>query len=324
LTTILVTGVGAIIGYGLLRSLRATGRPLRLVGADIHADAVGQAWADAFVQAPLTSSPGYLEWLESVVARHRVDLVIPGIEQDLHRYSDDRATIQRWSSRIVLNDARLIDLSRDKWLMHGELEAIGEPSVIPSFDRGVFDDLAARLGLPFLLKPRRSYASKGIVVVTDRDVFDAHAHRLGSVLIAQPIVGSPEQEYTVGVFGDGHGRACASIALRRKLAADGSTAKAWVSADRELEPVVERLCRHFRPVGPTNFQFRLASDGWKLLEINPRVSSSTSLRAAFGYNEAAMCIDYFLHGKAPSQPALRPGFAARYIEDYVVHDRDHF
>lgn len=324
MTTILVTGVGAIIGYGVLRSLRATGRDLRLVGTDIYPDAVGQAWCDTFVQAPLTSSPGYLDWLNEIVNAHEIDLIIPGIEQDLHRHSDSRQIIEQWRSRVVLNKARLIDLSRDKWLMHEELTAINEPSKIPSYSEGSFDALTGRLGLPFLLKPRRSYASKGLVVVSSRADFDAHAHRLGDHLIAQPIIGTADQEYTVGVFGDGRGGICASIALRRILAADGSTAKAWVCHPDGLDPVLARLCTHFMPAGPTNLQFRLDRDGWKLLEINPRVSSSTSVRTAFGYNEAAMCIDFFLNGEIPDQPRIRNGFATRYIEDHIIYDRNNF
>ena len=322
MTTVLVTGVGAIIGYGLLRTLRATNRPLRLVGTDIYPDAVGQAWSDVFVQAPLTSSPDYLDWLKSVVDSHQVDLIIPGIEQDLHRYSDAREVMESWRARTVLNQARLIDLSRDKWLMHEELVSIGEPSVIQSCGAGTFEQLASLLGLPFILKPRRSYASKGIVIVADESTFDFHKHRLGETLIAQPIVGSADQEYTVGVFGDGRGRASASIALQRNLASDGSTAKARVCEPEGLSEVVDRLCRHFMPIGPTNLQFRLGDDGWKLLEINPRVSSSTSLRAAFGYNEGAMCIDFFCHGNLPYQPVLRRGSATRFIEDHVTYDRD--
>ena len=62
--TVLVTGVGAIIGYGILRSLRKTKNKVRLIGADIYPDAVGQAWADDFVLAPPTSSDNYLDWLE--------------------------------------------------------------------------------------------------------------------------------------------------------------------------------------------------------------------------------------------------------------------
>lgn len=53
--TVMVTGVGAIMGYGLLKSLRAADPSLRLIGADIFDDAVGQAWCDVFEQAPLTA-----------------------------------------------------------------------------------------------------------------------------------------------------------------------------------------------------------------------------------------------------------------------------
>jgi len=76
-------------------------------------------------------------------------------------------------------------------------------------------------------------------------------------------------------------------------------------------------------MGPTNFQFRRHQGSYLLLEINPRVSSSTSLRAAFGVNDAAMCVEYFLEGRTPSPRPMESGFAVRYIEDVVIHDRDH-
>jgi carbamoyl-phosphate synthase large subunit len=178
------------------------------------------------------------------------------------------------------------------------------------------------LGLPFLLKPRRGYASKGIVIVNSEADFDLVKHKLGSELIAQAMVGSDDSEFTVGIFGDGDGAVCSAITLRRLLSVDGSTAKAWVEKHASLDAVVESLCRHFQPLGPTNLQFRRVDDGWKLLEINPRISSSTSIRTAFGYNESKMSLDYFLHGKTIVQPSLKRGSASRYIADRVTYDSD--
>ncbi len=324
MTTVMVTGVGAIIGYGLLRSLRAARPEVRLIGTDIYPDAVGQAWCDAFEQAPYTADPQYLDWLKETVEKHRVDLLIPGIEQDVHRFSDDRNRIGSFGCKLALNHARLIDLSRDKWAMHQELAALGDDTRIPSHLSGDYDTLVEQLGLPFILKPRRSYASKGMMRVKCREDFDAHKARLGEYLMAQPVVGTDDEEYTVAVFGDGQGNTCASITLQRRLAQDGSTAKAWVRNIDSLDGVVSRLCAHFCPVGPTNLQFRRVGEGWKLLEINPRVSSTSSIRSAFGYNEAAMSVAFFLAGELPRQPEIRRGFATRFIEDYVVHDRDHF
>lgn len=312
------------MGYGLLRSLRAARPDVVLVGTDIYPDAVGQAWCDIFIQAPLTADPGYLEWLEQAVEKYQVDLLIPGIEQDVHKLSDSRRRLSSLRAALAINSASLIDLSRDKWAMDQALLNLGDASRIPSLYSGDFASLSDALGLPFILKPRRSYASKGLIRVHNEHDFLPHRHRLGEHLIAQAIIGSDEEEFTIGAFGDGQGHVCASICMQRRLAQDGSTAKAWIQHHPALDETVERLCMHFKPIGPTNLQFRKDGSEWKLLEINPRISSTSSLRTAFGYNEAVMCLDFYLNRQLPSQPMVRDGFAVRYVEDYVVYDRDHF
>lgn len=324
MTAVMVTGVGAIIGYGVLRSLRQSHSDIELVGCDIYDDAVGQAWCDEFVQAPLTSHPDYGQWLESTIARHEIDLVIPAIEQDVDYLSDHRSELIEIPSQFAINAQPLIELGRDKWNMDRELLAAGEQSRIPSLNHGSFETISEELGLPFLLKPRRGYASKGIVFVRDSATFDEHADRLGTELIAQRIIGHDDEEFTVSTFGDGSETLRTISCLRRRLAPDGSTVKAQ-SVDPHsvtgLMDATKRLTAQFRPVGPTNFQYRVTSDGCYLLEINPRISSSTSLRAAFGYNESAMAVEYYLRDETPSQPELRTGHAARYIEDVVTVDR---
>jgi len=56
----------------------------------------------------------------------------------------------------------------------------------------------------------------------------------------------------------------------------------------------------------------------KLLEINPRISSSTSIRSLLGYNESKMAVEYFLENKMIEQPDLKQGKVIRYIEDFLL------
>ena len=324
MTTVLVTGVGAIIGYGILRSFRTLEENIRLIGTDIYQNAVGQKWTDHFVVAPLTSSENYLSWLENVIVENNVDLVIPCIEQDVKFYSANREFFRGLKVSVALNDENLIDLSDDKWLMNEEIIKVNKAYAIPSSLDTNFDRLSNLYGLPFLLKPRKGYASKGIERVHNVDEFSKFVDKIGTDLMVQEIVGCDDKEYTVAVFGDGLGNISASITFRRELANDGSTAKAWVQQHNSLDAAVSLLCAHFKPIGPTNLQFRRTADAWKLLEINPRVSSTTSIRTSFGYNEARMCLSYYLEGKKITQPDISLGFAARYIEDCIVHDRDNF
>jgi carbamoyl-phosphate synthase large subunit len=93
----------------------------------------------------------------------------------------------------------------------------------------------------------------------------------------------------------------------------------------EFTQEIDELCHLLHPLGPTNFQFRRCLDGPTLLEINPRISSSTSIRMAFGYNESAMALDFFLDHRNPVQPPIRRGRAVRYIDERIFYeDSIHF
>ena len=82
--------------------------------------------------------------------------------------------------------------------------------------------------------------------------------------------------------------------------------------------MVTRLAAIFKPAGADQLS---VPHGWRNALSSgdqPRFSSSTSLRAAFGYNEAAMSVEYYLHGKRPETPKIRPGRGWRYYEDLVA------
>jgi carbamoyl-phosphate synthase large subunit len=317
---VLVSGASGIVGYGVLRSLRQAGQPCFLVGTSIYDDSVAPAFCDVFEQAPHTGAREYLDWLLATLRRHRIDLLIPGIEIDMYHWVDHVPEIHATGALPLLNEPELIALCKDKWGFYQQLAAAGMACVIESSLDQDFDALAAKFGLPFLLKPRRGFGSKGIVRVMSEDVFLKHRADIGAVLMVQPIVGNDEEEFTTSAYCDGLGGYFASMTLRRKLSRDGFTDKAEVAETAEFVPAMDELCRLFRPLGPTNFQFRRCTDGPKLLEINPRISSSTSIRTAFGYNESAMALNFFLDHRDPVQPAIRRGRAVRYTDEQIFYE----
>lgn len=315
---VLVTGVGAIIGYGVIKSLRATGRAVYIVGMDIFDDAVGQRWCDKFVKAKYAVDPDYIDFLQNVVRENQIDLVFFGTEQEIYRVSEARAEFGDEINKYIINHVEILELSKDKWMTREFLIKNGcEDVAIPSVIEGEFNEIAASYGTPFLLKPRSSYASKGIETVDCVEDFDFYKKRMGKQFMAQRLVGDKDHEYTVGVFGLGDGTYCGSISLKRKLSQEGATAKAEVVSDTLLTKTVQRLCQVFRPIGPTNLQFRFDQGVYRLLEVNPRISSSTSIRTAFGYNEAELCVSYFLNHQMV-EPKVKKGYATRYIDEVIV------
>ncbi len=317
---VLVSGASGIVGYGILRSLRQAGQPCFLVGTSIYDDSVAPAFCDVFEQAPATNAPEYLDWLIATLRKHRIDMLIPGIEIDMYHWVEHVPQIHATGALPLLNVPELIVLCKDKWGFYQRLVTAGVDCAIESSLNQDFASLAKKFGLPFLLKPRRGFGSKGIVRVTSEEVFLKHCTDIGAVLMAQPIVGNDEEEFTTSAFCDGRGGFFASMTLRRKLSRDGFTDKAEVSETTEFIQTINELCHLLRPYGPTNFQFRRCKGEVKLLEINPRISSSTSIRAAFGYNESAMAVDYFLRHQTPVQPEIRRGRAVRYTDEHIFYE----
>lgn len=320
---ILVTGVGAIIGYGIINSLRMTGRDLNIIGIDIYEDAVGQFFCDQFIQGKRADAPDYPAFLLEIIKKHHIHLVFFGTEQELYRVSDERELFTQYLDRLVLNNQQIIDLSKDKRATHLFLSN-HNIDVIPTIESGTFEEISQQLGLPFILKLRSSYASKGVFTIHDKRDYDYWTSKVTGKYIFQQIVGDDEHEYTAAVFGHANGTTEPFI-LRRKLSKDGATVKAVVEYIPSLYETIRQLTDLLPPVGPTNYQFRLHNGKYLLLEFNPRVSSSTSIRAAFGYNEAEMCIAHYVEKNTLTTPITTSGQAIRYISDWIRHEnRTHF
>ncbi len=318
--TVVVTAVGAIIGQGIVASLRRLDAPIRIIGVDRDANGIGRHWCDEFIAKPSCdeATPDYLEfWLE-LLQREAVSLVLPGLELDVRFFNEHRASFEATSTRVALNTSSLITLAEDKWDMNAALLEAGL-AVIPSTLSRNLDQCISELGaLPLLLKPRRGNGSRGIALLRDQADFDYWTSKSRDDFLIQKFVGTDEQEYTVGAFGLGDGTMLPPIVFRRKLSVAGNTQYAEVIDAPVVEDAVRQLARRFKPLGPTNYQFRLDGTTPYLLEINPRFSSSTSLRAAFGYNEAGMALDFYLYGREPAAPEIKRGRGWRYSEDLVV------
>lgn len=317
---ILVSGASGIIGYGILRSLKNSGKELTLVGTTIYIDSAAEGFCDIFEQAEPTNSPSYIDWLTKIINKHQIHFIIPGIEADMYKWVEHIDEIEKTGAKILLNNKDLIALCNDKWIFYQHLEKYGSAYTIDTSLESDFEILAGKFGLPFLLKPRCGHGSKGIVIVNDEEIFNKNKEYIGKVLMTQPIVGNEDEEYTTSAFCDGNGGFYAYMTLRRKLSKDGFTEKAEVVDLENIDEVLTILCKIFKPLGPTNFQFRKHQGVLKLLEINPRISSSTSIRMKFGYNESLMALEYFLEDKKPHQPMIRKGKAVRYIEDLMIYE----
>lgn len=317
--TILVTGVGAIIGYGIINSLKKSKYKINVIGADIYSDAVGRTWCNKFIQAERADSDSFENYLLSAISRYEIDLIILGIEQDIDKCNSIAGSIESAGSKLAINSNKALELFNNKGLTYDLLRELKLP-YLPYMDAGnaTINDVKNAIGLPCIVKKKTSYAGKGLRVIEN---LDEAALYIGDADYIFQKYENAGQEYTVSVFGLGDGSYVSPIALMRTLGPDGATHKASTISFDRFRHDVSSMCARACPVGPTNFQFIESRDGYrKLLEVNPRISSSTSIRQKLGVNESEMCIEYYLEGKTPSNRQVKKGSAQRYIDEIVEYD----
>ncbi len=319
--TVLVTGVGAIIGQGIIESLRRCQPPVFIIGIDRLANSVGAYLCDQFIRKPDAdeSSEGYLDFWRQLLISFNVDLVLPGIESDVVFLDLHREELGSLAA-LAINAPDVLAVCSNKLTTYTKLDGL-DVARIPTLVATMQSDLPSLGPGPYVLKPCSGNGSRGIHVVDNpQDFIDTLERHCSGHYIVQPYLGDPEHEFTASAFGLSGGASLTPIIFRRTLARAGYTNYAEVMPCADIEAAIGVLSAFFQPIGPTNYQFRLHQGTYYLLEINPRFSSSTSIKTAFGYNEAEMCIQFFLQGSSPNPPIIRKGHAWRIISDVIVHE----
>lgn len=312
---VLVTGAGALLGQGILRSLLDSTLEPELVAVDPSPLSAGLYWVERRHLVPMARDPRYLEVFESILAAERPDAVLVGTDVELGLLAAHRAELeQRWSTRVVVSSPRVVGIADDKYLTWQFLTDHGFPAPDSCLPGGE-EALIARVGFPLVVKPRVGARAIGMSVVHDRAQL-AHALTLAKDPVIQECVGTDADEYTAGTL-TFDGRCDASIVMRRDLR-DGNTYRAWVEAFPELNAEVRRLAEALGAFGPANFQFRLDDGRVKVFEINGRFSGTTPLRRHAGFNEVEMVLRKVLLGEPVVQPAVEPMTLLRHWTETVV------
>jgi carbamoyl-phosphate synthase large subunit len=309
--TVLVTAIGGGgVGEQILKALRMAGG-YRIVGTDVRRTAAQYALVDVAVTLPLADDPEYLDAVLAVAIRLGVTAIFPGSEAELRALSGARSRFESAGLFLPIQPAGVIETCMDKVATAKFLTAEGfsPPRFTQVRER---EDLRAVDWFPVVLKP----ASGG---GGSRDCFIAQSPRelellgeyilaSGAAMIAQEYVGTPDEEYTVGVLHDMDGNLINSIALHRRvegqlhtrvrvpnrsgraelgesLVISSGVSHGQLGAFPDVAGPCERIAAALGARGPLNVQCRLVAGEVRVFEINPRFSGTTSLRAMVGFNE---------------------------------------
>ena len=322
----LVTALGGG-GHGdqIIKALRlAPSNRYTIIGADANPKCPQAKLVDHFVTLPFASSPDYLTTLLSVCKEYRIDALFHGCEPELLTFSSNSSIIRDEGIFLPINAPELIDLCMDKARTNARLAELGFPApkytTITSLHQCDSIDW-----FPVVVKPSTGGGGSANVYIA-QDLFELRSllSYLGvttstQTFLVQEYVGTPDEEYTVGVLHDLDGNYINSIALRRhlksglsvrtsclnrtsrtdlgtKLVISSGVSQGDIGSFEEITTQCTAIANSLGSRGPLNFQCRFVDGKVSIFEINPRFSGTSSMRAMVGFNEPDLLIRHHILG----------------------------
>jgi carbamoyl-phosphate synthase large subunit len=346
----MLTGVGGG-GHGeqILKALRLGEVPYYVVGSDMSRFSSGLAAVDLPCLMPPASHPEYTETLLELCRAQEVEVLFHGSEPELKAISAGRQLFEDAGILVPINPPGVIETCLDKVRTMESLTAAG--FAVPDY-RAVrsLEDAEAFEHLPAVLKPSvGGGGSANLFLVQDRDELLACARQLLNIypeFIAQAYIGTPDDEYTVGVLTDLDGNLINSIAILRSilsalsnrikvpnrtsrddlgpvLAISSGVSQGRIGRFPEVTSQCERIALALGSRGPLNIQCRLVDGVVHPFEINPRFSGTTSLRAMVGYNEPDVLVRRHLLGETIEPHfSYGEGVIVRSLAESLIADAD--
>ena len=345
---VLVTAVGGgSQGNEVLKALRIAENRYRLVGVDMNPRSLGLYQTDASYIVPPARHPEYLAVVLELCRKEDVRVLIAGSDPELKVISDNRKRFADADILTLINDPGVIELCMDKWSTMRFLSENGfnvPRSVLLERE----DDCAKVQKLPVVIKPAVGGGGSNLVFIAqdheELSFFVRYILKAGALPLAQEYLGTPEEEYTVGVLRTLEGALVASLAVRRdilsglsnKMKVQGRTG-GYIGHTLAISsgisqgmidnfPVIREECERLAGIigskGPLNVQLRVVDGKIYIFEINPRFSGTTAFRALAGFNEPDIMIRHHLLGETIGRISYKDGVVVRGLVERFIRPHE--
>ncbi|MDY7000463.1 MAG: ATP-grasp domain-containing protein [Thermodesulfobacteriota bacterium] len=320
---ILVTGAGSGVGQGIVKALRASFLPLKIISSDIAALNSALFRTDEALLLPKVEDEGSLEVIVDGIRKARIDVVMIGSEFDLCFFAEHKEIIEaETGALVVVSPRKTVEVAEDKWLTAEFLRENNLPYAPAYVPEGTHEalEIAAAWGYPLIFKTRTGTSSRHIHVVENEErmlfLFDTVPNPM-----LQQMINTPEKslghEYTCSVFRCRDGSILGPFTARRTLRG-GNSWVVEVARFEELHPLLLGIGEMLPAMGALNIQLMMGPGGPVPFEFNARFSGTTAVRAHFGFNEPEMAIRNYFLGDELERPVIRHGLAFRYLEEVFV------
>lgn len=342
---IAVSCIGSGVGQSVIDSIRLSNLPVETIGLGTNPFAFGAYDCNTYDYTSNIYDPNYIENLISKCREHKVDLIIPGHDDEVKVLAKNIRKLNAENMKAICPGDRLVSLCRDKELMSRELNKVVD-AFVRSYELDQIESNlnSGKIKLPLLAKPKSGYASKGIFVINSSEDLskitenhivqeialprtdDPHYHEFLDQL--QRGINNQVAEISVQIVADQEGQIVGRMATYNRLR-NGEPIEILPYENGDVWQIIDQLTPFLIQNGlrgPLNIQGRLTDRGFRIFEMNPRFTGITGMRAMMGFNEVEFCIREWLGVQTGNQSLKPPSnrFGVRQTASKVIgFERNH-
>ncbi|MCP4216128.1 MAG: ATP-grasp domain-containing protein [bacterium] len=300
----------------LVRSFRVALKDLpgRVITIDYDTNSPALFFSHKHYKVPLVNAPDYLEYINCIIEKEDIDLIIPTIDQELLLWAKHKKEYEAMGVRVSISPPETIDTCGDKWKTFKFFKENGIPfpkTYLPKM-------LTYNMDYPLFIKPREGRGSVKSFKVRNKKELDFFLDYVPDPLVQDYLEG---KEFTADAFFSEDGRLISFTPRYRLVIRSGVSDRGRTFRDSQLENYIMEIGKKIKFSGAVNIQGKVFKDSISFFEINPRFSGGIQLSIAAGDNYSQYLIDE-IQGKVlePCLNQYRNGLTMVSFEDSLFLD----
>lgn len=289
---VLVLAVGSPLGQSIIKALQISQLSLCIHAADISDLAAGLHFPGIrSVILPLVKDPGYFRQLTSYIQKHNIRAIFPVIAPEHEFFAQHTHHFHNMGVAILSCSPEVYRLCNDKYasMMHLRKLGVNAPDTSLCHSDDEVEQFLARNTFPVFIKPRSGASSTNIFKINNRDQLFAILRAFPREYFIVQAFLDDERDFTAGVYVSRDRSFRSTLLIERELKF-GLSYRGTVFESEELSAYCLQVAEAISSYHSINVQFKIVDGRPYAYEINPRLSSTTSVRAHFGFNEPDMML----------------------------------
>jgi carbamoylphosphate synthase large subunit len=351
---LLVTSVGSLLGQNILDCIESRRSQIEVIGMNSMAENQRNFRCDKVYLVSNTDSPYFFDEFKTIVDNENPDFILPGRDADCIFLAEYKSLFpDGFSKKIPFGSSFIPKIVIDKYLTHlfckkNQLAFADTFLYTPQTDPSIVNEFVEKHGFPLIVKPREGFGSHGVYFVLNSDQLSTLVAE--TPILLQEYLGQPDNiTKHANLFSRGiplffQVTENEQYAAQTIISPDGTIGKVFISINTMIQgraeliqqienEAIEKLVVDFCTVffkngwyGPLNFQLKPDINGnWKVFELNPRLTGTSSARTLLGYDEFGILATLFIpefNIENLSKPVTTQGQVIKYLHDNLIQNSD--